>query len=207
MKAQRQNSFGKSQVFRSKVIILLIIQSCLLLLTGCWYTAISRYFDDGSDLGKMYEWQFSVTVSAFFRADKKTFVKDYGRPPEAKYDYGLGLTFWTITEIDTTLSEKDRRDVRVDSVKIVFENFTKAFLVQNTFEDNKRTNKFGYVTLKYLKAYTKTGIDSIYIPPGIQYVDITVYGTFRSLKDGLEPFKLSTRLHYRETSERISKYD
>jgi len=207
MKAQRQNTFGKSQVFGSKIIILLILQSCLPLLVGCWYTAISRYFDDGSNLGKIYEWQFSVTLSAFFRADKKTFVKDYGQPPEAEYDYGLGLTFWTITEIDTTLSEKERHEVRADSIKVVFENFAKTFLMQNTFEDNKRTHKFGYVTLEHLDAYTKTGIDSIYIPPGIQHVDITVYGTFQSLKSGLESFKLSTRLHYKETSERISKYD
>ncbi len=206
MNVQQKNVFVKSRTFRCKTV-LLVLQASWLLLTGCWYTVISRYFDDGSDLGKISEWQFSVTVSAFYRADKKTFVKDYGRPPEAKYDYGIGLAFWTITEIDTTLSAEEQHEVRADSLKIGFENFSKIFLIQNRFEDNKRTDKLGYVKLDHLDAYTKISVGSIYIPPGTQHIDVTLYGVLRCLKDGLEPFKLSTRLHYKEMSERISKYD
>lgn len=207
MKTLQVNNLKNGLRNQFKIASLLIPQFCWLLLTGCWYTAISRYFNDGNNFGGIHEWDFSVSLTAFFNANKKTFVKDYGQSPETKFDYGLGLAFWTITKIDTTLSKEEQHDVRVDSIKVVFENFSKTFSVQNTFEDNKRTKKFGYVKLKYLNAHTEISVGSIYIPRGIQHVEVTVYGMFRSLKTGLEPFELSTRLKYKEMSERISKYD
>ncbi len=181
-----------------KVTILLALQLSLLFLTGCWYIAITRHYTNGDNLGKIYEWRFSVTVSAFYRADKKDFVKNYGRTPNEFYDYKTHVTFGTVAKIDTMLSDKERHDVRIDSVKISFENFAKVFHVLNSFEDNLKQR---------MDAYTYVSVGSIYIPPGIQQVDVTVYGMFRSSRVDLEPFELSARLRYKEISERISKYD
>lgn len=194
----QHNILENGQQVRGKVTILLALQLSLLFLTGCWYIAITKHYTNGDNLGRIYEWRFSVTLSAFYRADKKDFVKNYGRTPNEFYDYKAHVTFGPLSKIDTMLSDKERHDVRIDSAKISFENFAKVFHILNSFEDNIKQR---------MDAYTYVSVGSIYIPPGTQQVDVTVYGMFRSLKGGLEPFKLSTRLHYKEMSERISKYD
>lgn len=185
----------------------LLLAFCALSQPGCWYTAISRYYDEGSNLGDIYEWRCTVIVAAFSRADKKNFVKERGRPPEEYYDFGLGLYFWTIVEIDTTLSAEERHEIKMDSLKISFKNFSRTFFVKNTFDDNVRDEKYGHVPLGFPQASTHLSLGTVYIPPGIQTVDVAVYGMVRNIKNGLEPFELSRRLTYKERTERISKYD
>jgi len=193
---------------RLKITKLLIVQLCALNFSGCWYMALTRHFvPEIIETGRIYEWYFSVTLAAFFREDKKEFVKRHGRPHEEFHDYDIYLTFWTIAKIDTTLSNEERHEARVDSLKISFGNYIKVFATNNAFTDNTRKKEFGYVPLNYLYARTEMSLGSIYIPPGTQAVDITVYGMFRSQKYGVEPFQFSTRLKYEEKSERISKYD
>ena len=180
---------------------LLLTQLCLFMLAGCW-TRIGRYYNDRNDLGNLHEWSFSTSLTAFAMENKKTFTKEFGRRPEEYYDYRLVVTFWTITEIDTTLSEEERHEARIDSVKLAYKNFEKIFPVENTFADNvrKKTPPF----FNYLDAYTKIYIDSFTIPPGTaDEAEVTVYGVFKSPQDGLEPFELSTRMKHKETSERL----
>jgi len=201
------SSLQSQKIKVSMLVSILIVQSCIIFFTGC-YTALTRHFIlEEPDQGRIYEWYFSVTLSSFFKRDKKDFEKYYGTSAEDDYDYGFGVDFWTITEIDTSLSDEERHEVKVDSVKISFNNFSKTFLVDNCFKDNKRKKKFGRVPLDYFYANTYINLGSIYIPPGTQKVEVTIYGMLRSRKDGLETFELPIRLKYEEKSEKISKYD
>lgn len=199
MKAS-QHIFSKreEQGLKIKTAILLLLLPFLIFLTGCWYTAISRYFNDGANLGSIGEWKFSVSVSAFFNANKKNFVKDYGRSYNELYDYKTHVVFWPITKIENSLSVEEQHDVRIDSLKVVFRSFIKTFYSHNTFEENRKQRE---------RAYIEVNLGSVYIPPGTQHIDVTVYGSSLNSKDGLQPFELSKRLTYREKSERIFKYD
>ena len=186
---------------RRLFLFLLLIQLCALSLSGCW-TRISRHYNDRNDLGSLNEWNFSTTLSAFAMENKKTFTKEFGRRPEEYYDYRLYVSFWTITKIDTTLSEEERHEVRIDSVKLVYKDFEKIFPVENTFADNVRKKVPPW--FRYLGAKIDIDIASITIPPGTaDEAEVTVYGVFKSQQDGLEPFELSTRMKHKETSERL----
>lgn len=178
------------------VFVLLLISG----MVGCWYTEISRYYNDNETTQPVKEWRVAPSIVAFMWVQEKDFKKRFGHPPDKHFVYDLYINLWIDNNVDRTLSTEEKHDIRLDSVNVTFRDHSRTFVVRNSFEDNARGNR------NYSLHTRQISVDSLHIPPGIQDIRTIVYGALKSKKDGIEPLVINYPMKFKEGSREVPTF-
>lgn len=178
------------------------------MFIGCFtWTRYTKLFGGDSYNRTVREWNVSVYVYTDFTGeDKDALERELGHSPEEVHDYSFSVAVWNVPEVDKTLSLEELHEIRIDSANITFNDFSKTFITENSFKENRRTEdgrNFGYL---YPYARRTISFGELYIPPGTEVVDVTVYGVTRNQNDGVQPFEIPVHLKYIEKTERATQY-
>jgi len=187
----------------SPFILYGVAVSMLLLISGilgCWYTEISRYYDDNESTFLFKEWRIAPSVVAFMWVQEKRFKKQFGHSPNKHFIYDLYLNLWIDNNVDRTLSTDEKHDIRLDSVNVTFRDYSRAFVVRNSFEDNARDNRKNSLHARQIV------IDSLQISPDIKDIRLTVYGAFKSKKDGIESLVINFSMKLKEEAREVPTF-
>lgn len=201
---------------------MVLLVCCMLLMSGChtWIRYTKKF---GGDTWyphevTLREWDIKVYVNADLPGhSKEDLERELGHSPELVSDYDLFLELTNIVEIDTSLSMEELRDIRLDSARITFNGFTKTFIAKtirsnfhaenkvvnekNDFEHNLRSTDGG--RLHFPESFVQITLGRLHIPPGIEAIDVTIYGLTRNRKSGIQPFEISMHLPYFEESRKV----